>query len=243
MAETAARDPREEPGAAAALPLGVAASQWKDRWPDNTIRLFALLSAVTPTFLLALLFQILAGYVFQVLPTTGRLPIGAGFSADITGLVTIDALLKGDWGILGEALRHLTLPALALAAASVGQVALTTRAAMIDVTSQDYVEAARAFGVPERVRVMKYMLRPALVAPMTILGLSFASLIGNAFVVEMIFAWPGMASYGLRTILQKDLNAVMGVVMVSGVFFVIVNLAIDVVTGIIDPRVRLGGKA
>ena len=109
---------------------------------------------------------------------------------------------------------------------------------MIDVASQDYMEASRAFGVPEPVRVMKYMLRPAFVPPLTILGLSFAAMVGNAFVVELIFSWPGMASYGIRTILQKDLNAVMGVVMVSGVFFVVVNLVIDILVGIVDPPGR-----
>lgn len=223
-------------------PLGVAAAYWKDRWPDNLIRLIALLSAVKPTFLLALLLQIVAGYVLHILPTTGRLPPGLEFSPDITGLLTIDSLIQGRLDVFSEALRHLLLPSIALASTALGQIALTTRASMIDVSSQDYMEASRAFGVPERVRVVKYMLRPAFVPPLTILGLSFAALIGNAFVVELIFAWPGMAAYGIRTILQKDLNAVMGVVMVSGVFFVLVNLAIDILVGIVDPRVRIQGS-
>lgn len=224
------------------IPLGVVAARWKDRWPDNVVRIFALVIAVTPTFLLALLLQVLAGYVLHALPVTGRLPAGMPFSADTTGLVTIDALLRGRMDVFAEALRHLLLPCLALASTALGQIALTTRASMIDVASQDYMEASRAFGVPEPVRVMKYMLRPAFVPPLTILGLSFAAMVGNAFVVELIFSWPGMASYGIRTILQKDLNAVMGVVMVSGVFFVVVNLVIDILVGIVDPRVRIQGS-
>ena len=112
---------------------------------------------------------------------------------------------------------------------------------MIDVAKHDYIEAARAFGVPDSVRIFKYMLRPAFVPPMTILGLEFASLIGNAFVVELVFSWPGMASYGVRSILQKDLNALMGVVMISGLFFVVANLVIDVLVGVVDPRVRIRG--
>jgi len=223
-------------------PLGMAAAYWKDRWPDNTIRMFALVSAVTPTFLIALLLQILAGYVLHILPTTGRIMPGMGFSADITGLLTIDALLQGRLDVFGQALRHLLLPSIALASTALGQITLTTRASMIDVSNQDYMEAGRAFGVPERIRVAKYMLRPAFVPPLTILGLTFAALIGNAFVVEMIFSWPGMAAYGVRTIMQKDLNAVMGVVMVSGVFYVMVNLAIDILVGIVDPRVRIRGS-
>ena len=224
------------------VPLGVAAARWKDKWPDNAVRIIAIVSAVTPSFFLALLLQILAGYVLHILPTTGRLPPTMAFSPDITGLVTIDAILAWRWDVFGEALRYLLLPSIALAAATMGQIARIARASMIDVASQDYIEAARAFGVPERLRVFKYMLRPAFVPPLTISGLEFASLIGNAFVVELVFAWPGMAAYGVRTILQKDLNAVMGVVIVSGVFFVVVNLVIDLLVGFVDPRVRIRGR-
>jgi peptide/nickel transport system permease protein len=123
-----------------------------------------------------------------------------------------------------------------------GQIARITRASMIDVSRQDYIEAARAFGIPTSVRLFKYQLRPAFVPPMTILGLEFASLIGCAVVVELIFAWPGMAAYGIRAITQKDLNAIMGVVMVSGAFFVVVNLLIDLLVGVLDPRVRIRGR-
>ena len=228
-------------GFVAGVPMGVLAATNKDGWADNVIRLFAILGAVMPSFFLALLLQILAGYVLHVLPTTGRLPPSMSFSADITGLMSLDSLLHGRLDVFGETLRHLLLPSLALAMATVGQIARVTRSSMIDVSRQDYIEAGRAFGIPARVRVFKYMLRPAFVPPMTILGLEFAALIGNAFVVELVFGWPGMASYGMRTILQKDLNAVMGVVMVSGVFFVAVNLLIDVLVGFVDPRIRIRG--
>jgi peptide/nickel transport system permease protein len=223
------------------VPLGVVAAANKDGWVDNLVRLVAILGAVTPSFLLALLLQILAGYVFHVLPTTGRFTPDAPIAASITGLLTIDTLLRGNLAGFVDALKHLLLPSLALCAATVGQIARITRSSTIDVAKQDYIEAGRAFGVPDWVRVFKYMLRPAFVPPMTILGLEFASLLGNAFVVELVFAWPGMASYGVRSILQKDLNAVMGVVMISGVFFVVANLTIDVLVGFVDPRVRIRG--
>jgi peptide/nickel transport system permease protein len=226
------------------VPIGVVAAANKDGWIDNVVRLYAILGAVTPSFLLALLLQVLAGYVLHALPTTGRLTPDSPIHPDITGLLTIDTLLKGDPAGFLDAIKHLILPSLALSAATVGQIARITRSSMIDVAKQDYVEAGRAFGVPGWLRVSKYMLRPAFVPPMTILGLEFASLLGNAFVVELVFAWPGMASYGVRSILQKDLNAVMGVVMISGVFFVAANLAIDVLVGFVDPRVRIrGGRA
>ena len=226
------------------IPLGVVAAAKKDGWADNLVRFGAILGAVTPSFLLALLLQVLAGYELHALPTTGRLSPDFPFHPNITGLVTIDSLLKGNPAAFIDGLKHLLLPSLALSAATVGQIARITRSSMIDVAKQDYIEAGRAFGIPDRVRIFKYMLRPAFVPPMTILGLEFASLLGNAFVVELVFAWPGMASYGVRSILQKDLNAVMGVVMISGLFFVAANLVIDVLVGFVDPRVRIqGGQA
>ena len=227
---------------AVGIPLGVAAAWWKDATADNLVRVVAILGAVTPSFFLALLLQILAGYELHMLPTTGRLTPDMAFTPDITGLMTVDSLLQGRFGVFLDAARHLLLPSIALAAATTGQIARITRSSMIDVARQDYIDAARAFGIPTRVLVWKYMLRPSFVPPMTILGLEFASLIGNAFVVELVFSWPGMASYGVRTILQKDLNAVMGVVMVSGVFFVLVNLVIDVLVGFVDPRIRIRGS-
>jgi len=223
------------------VPLGVAAARWKDSWPDTLVRAIAIVSAVMPSFFIALLLQVLAGYVLQVLPTTGRLPPDMEFSGP-TGLIVLDSLMAGRLDVLGEALRHLLLPSLALSLATMGQIARITRASMIDVSRQDYIEAARAFGIPTSVRLFKYQLRPAFVPPVTILGLEFASLIGGAFVVELIFAWPGMAAYGIRAITQKDLNAIMGVVMVSGAFFVVVNLLIDVLVGVLDPRVRIRGR-
>lgn len=228
-------------GFAVGVPLGVVAANWKDRWPDNAVRGIAIFSAVMPTFFIALLLQVLAGYILQVLPTTGRLPRGTDFVASPTGMLLVDSLLRGRPDVFFEAIRHILLPALALSLATMGQVARITRASMIDVSRQDYIEAARAFGIPERLRLFKYQLRPAFVPPLTIAGLEFASLIGNAFVVELIFSFDGMAAYGVRAIQQKDLNAIMGVVMVSGVFFVIVNLLIDLAVGLVDPRVRIRG--
>jgi peptide/nickel transport system permease protein len=224
------------------VPLGVLAAAYKDSWIDNLVRVWTILGAVTPSFLLAILLQVLAGYVLHALPTTGRMTADSTSVANLTGLMLVDTLLKGDFAGFVDALKHIFLPVIALSAATTGQIARITRASMIDVARQDYIEAARAFGIPPLVRVFKYTLRPAFVPPLTILGLEFASLIGNAFVVELVFAWPGMASYGVRSILQKDLNAVMGVVMISGLFFVVANFVIDLAVGLVDPRVRIRGQ-
>lgn len=222
-----------------AVPLGVLAATYRDRWVDDLSRVIALVGVVTPGFVLAILLQLMASYQLEFFPVTGRLDRSLDFTADVTGLLLVDSLLHGRADVFLDALRHLILPAFALAMSGVGQITRIVRSSMIEVSSRDFIEAARAYGIPERVVVGRYMLRVACVAPLTILGLEFASLIGNAFIVEFVFGWPGIASYGVRTILQKDLNAVIGVVLVSGVFFVVANLAIDVALGIIDPRHRV----
>ncbi len=221
------------------IPLGVIAAIYRNMWIDNVLRVVSLIGVVTPGFVLAIMLQLIAAHYLGFLPITGRLDGGIDFDADITGLLLIDGTLKGRFDVVLDAMRHLFLPAIALSAAGIGQVMRITRTAMIEVASRDFVEATRAYGIPERVVRFRYMLRVASVAPLTILGLEFASLIGNAFIVEFVFSWPGIASYGVRTIMQKDLNAVIGVVLVSGVFFVVANLTIDLVLGLLDPRHRL----
>lgn len=222
-----------------AVPLGVLAARWHNSGIDNGSRLVALLGVVTPGFVVAILLQLFASH-YHFFPLTGRLSQGLGFVPDITGLALVDSLLKGRLDAFADALSHIFLPALALSAAGIGQIMRITRSSMLDVARRDHVETLRSFGVPDRVITLKYMLRLAAVAPLTILGLEFASLIGNAFIVEMVFAWPGIASYGLRAILNKDFNAVMAVVLVSGLFFVVANLLVDLLVGLIDPRLRGG---
>lgn len=221
------------------IPLGVVAAIYRNSWVDNLLRVISLIGVVTPGFVLAIILQLVAAHYLGFFPITGRLDSGLDFSADFSGLLLIDGMLAGRWDVVLDAIRHLFLPSIALAAAGIGQVMRITRTAMIEVAGRDFVEASRAYGIPERVVTFRYMLRVASVAPLTILGLEFASLIGNAFIVEFVFSWPGIASYGVRTILQKDLNAVIGVVLVSGVFFVVANLTIDLVLGLLDPRHRL----
>ena len=221
------------------IPLGVMAAIYRNTWVDNVLRVISLIGVVTPGFVLAIILQLIAAHYLGFLPVTGRLDGGIDFDANITGLLLVDGTLKGRFDVVLDAIRHLFLPAIALSAAGISQVMRITRTAMIEVASRDFVEATRAYGIPEKIVTFRYMLRVASVAPLTILGLEFASLIGNAFIVEFVFSWPGIASYGVRTILQKDLNAVIGVVLVSGVFFVVANLTIDLLLGLLDPRHRL----
>ena len=160
----------------------------------------------------------------------------------ITGFVTVDALLQGNFRALGDALAHLILPAMALALGGMAQEARITRAAMLDNMGKDYVSALTAQGVPRRVVMSKYLLRPSVIPTVSIMGLDFASLFGNAFLVELVFTWPGLSRYGIMSMLRKDLNAICAVVLFMGLVFVVMNLVVDVVVSLLDPRIRLGAK-
>jgi peptide/nickel transport system permease protein len=161
-----------------------------------------------------------------------------------TGFVTIDAAIAGDGRALLDALHHLVLPALALALAGIGQTARLTRASMIETYQTPYIEMARAYGFPAWRIATRYAFRPALIPVLTILGLDIAALLGNAFLVESVFGWPGVSRYGVEVILHKDLDAIVGTVLVISTGFLAANIAVDLLVAWINPRIRLaGGRA
>jgi peptide/nickel transport system permease protein len=151
--------------------------------------------------------------------------------------------LQGNWQVLGSALSHLILPAVALSAAGLSQVVRLLRASMIEVLRREHVRAMELRGVSRMRIAFKYALKPALIPALTVVGLTFASLFGEAFLIEAVFSWPGIAAYGLRAMQEKDLNAIVGVVLVVGLMFSLANLAMDLLRGYLDPRIRLKGVA
>jgi len=221
------------------VPLGVLAGRYKDSWLDNMSRVVAFIGVAVPPFVVGLIGQLIFSYGLGILPTTGRLSLLTSPPPTRTGLLILDSLIAGDFSALGDALRHIILPSFAVAMTGIGQITRLTRSSVSDVLGKDYIEAARAFGIPNRYVTFKYMLKPSFIPPLTILGLTFASELGNAFLVEQVFGWPGMAKYGIRAILRKDFNAIMGVVLVIGLAFVVVNFIVDILAGYIDPRIRI----
>lgn len=221
------------------VPLGVLAARYRNGWADTLLRIVSMIGVTMPAFLVAILLQLFAAYSLSDWPLLGRIDRDFRAFEGPTGLYIVDGLLLGRPDIVVSALQHLAFPALALALAGIGQMMRLTRSAMIENLRRDHVQTLRSFGVPDRVVTFRYLFKLSSIAPLTIMGLEFASLIGNAFVVEMVFAWGGFASHGLESIMQNDLNAVMAVVMVSGLFFVAANLVIDILIGVIDPRIRL----
>ncbi|MFQ5794749.1 MAG: ABC transporter permease [Candidatus Bipolaricaulia bacterium] len=221
------------------VPLGALSARYKDSWIDNGTRIMAFIGVAVPPFVVGLIGQLVFSYGLDVLPTTGRLSLLTSPPPARTGFLLVDSLIAGNFTALGDALQHILLPSFAVAMTGIGQITRLTRASVSDVLGKDYIESARAFGISNRSVTFKYMLKPAFIPPLTILGLTFASELGNAFLVEVVFAWPGLASYGIRSILQKDFNAIMGVVLIIGLAFVVVNFIVDVLAGYIDPRIRI----
>ncbi|MGQ9501469.1 MAG: ABC transporter permease [Anaerolineae bacterium] len=222
--------------------LGTISARHKDRWIDNVVRVLSYLGVVTPAFVFAIIFMLVFGYWLKWLPTIGRLGEGLARPPVVTGLMTVDALLAGDPVVFWDALKHLILPAIALAMGGLAQEARITRATMSDNLTKDYIAAERALGIPEQVIMGKYLLKPSLIPTVSILGLDFAGTLSSAFLVELIFNWPGISRYGINAMLRKDLNAIAAVILVLGVVFIVVNIIVDVVVAHLDPRIRLSAE-
>jgi peptide/nickel transport system permease protein len=225
------------------VPLGVASARWRGRWGDNLGRLVAVLCVCTPAFVWGVIFQLSFGYFWPLFPIEGRMSENVARPPAITGFYTIDALLSGDLTALIDAGHHLALPALALAMAGIGQAARLTRANMIETYDRPYIEMARAYGFSARRIANRYAFRPAFIPTLTILGLDFAALLGNAFLVERVYVWPGLSRYGVEVILHKDLDAIVGTVLVIATMFLIANIVVDLVVASINPRIRLAEGA
>ncbi|HTJ31726.1 MAG TPA: ABC transporter permease [Dactylosporangium sp.] len=219
--------------------LGTVAAVTRDRWPDQILRVVSLGGVSMPTFWVALVAFYLLFFKWGVLPGGGRLDPGMTAPPHVTGLYVIDAAVAGQWDVWSSALRHLVLPSLVLAVYTVGMLMRFTRASVLEILGNDYVRAARAKGLPERVVILRHVLRPALVAIITVAGVAFGSLLSGAVLVENIFSWPGLGQYAYRSAVNLDLPAIMGVSVVVAVIYIVMNLLVDLLYGVIDPRIRL----
>ncbi|WP_395105514.1 ABC transporter permease [Actinomadura sp. SCN-SB] len=226
---------------AVAVPLGVYAAYRRGRAADVAARLTVLLGAAVPVFWLGLMLQLVFADRLGLLPLTGQLGFGREVPS-ITGLTSVDALLAGDPAAFGDAVAHLVLPAVTLAASFVAVVARTVRSSMITVLDADFVTLARATGASERRVVIRHGLRNALVPVSTILGMQLGWMLGSTVLIESVFGRTGIGAYAVNAVLQNDLYAVIGTVLVIGVVFVLANLAVDLVQLWLNPRLRHTGR-
>jgi peptide/nickel transport system permease protein len=219
--------------------LGTVAAVRHGRMSDHAIRVTSLLGLSTPPFWLALIALYVFFFKLGWFPSGNRLNPILTAPPKTTGLYTIDAMLHGQWSVARDALSHLVLPVCVLAVYVVGLLSRFTRSSVLEVLHNDYVRTAHAKGVPAHVVLFRHTLRAALVPVITVGGLAFGSLLSGAVLVENIFSWPGVGQYAYNSAINLDLPAIMGVSLLVAIVYVAVNLIVDILYGIIDPRIRV----
>jgi peptide/nickel transport system permease protein len=219
--------------------FGVVAAVRRNRTTDQLLRVVSLAGISMPTFWIALVALYVFFFRLGWFPGGDRLEPGVLAPPDRTGMYTVDALLAGQWSTAWSALHHLILPALVLAAYNVGLLTRYTRTAVLEVLGNDYVRAARAKGLPESNVLVRHVLRAALPSVVTVIGLVFANVLTGTVLVETIFAWPGIGQYAYRSAVTLDLPAIMGVSLFVAIVYISINFVVDVLYGVIDPRIRV----
>ncbi|MCW3476951.1 ABC transporter permease [Limobrevibacterium gyesilva] len=219
------------------LPLGVMAAVKRDSWIDHVARALSLVGVSAPTFWLAFVMLAVFYGALDVAPGPGRLDPVSFPPARITGLLLIDTALQGDWDTFHDALAHLVLPSIVLAGATLGLITRTTRAAMLEALSQDYVRVAKAKGLRARIVVMGHALPNAMLPVVTLGGLAYANLLAGAVMTETVFSWPGLGRYTFQSAVSVDFPAIMAITAIVAAIFVLVNFLVDLSYALLDPRV------
>jgi peptide/nickel transport system permease protein len=221
------------------ISLGLVAALRRNKLTDQILRIVSLGGISMPTFWLGLIAFYIFFFRLNWLPGSGRLEPSTLPPPSHTGLYTVDALLAGQWSTFSDAFRHLVLPGLVLAAYNIGLLTRYTRSAVLEVINDDYVRAARSKGMPGRTVLLRHVLRAAMPAIVTVIGLSFANVMTGTVLVETIFSWPGIGLYAYRSATTLDLPAIMGVSLFVAIVYITVNFIVDVLYGVIDPRLRI----
>ncbi len=223
------------------IPLGVISARNKDKMVDHLSRLFSVGVVSLPTFWIGLVLQLI---FFRFL---GIFPMGDQLSTEIrlmytvphiTGFITLDSLITGNFTIFLDALWHLVLPGITIALYPIGLVARMTRSALLEILNEDYITAARSYGLKERTVVWSYALKNSIGPTSTVVALSIGYSLVNTFLTEAIFAWPGIGSYIATAVIGLDYPAIMGVTIFSTVSYVVLNMVADIIVAM-DPRVRV----
>ncbi|MBA7682571.1 putative D,D-dipeptide transport system permease protein DdpB [subsurface metagenome] len=225
------------------IPFGVLSGARRGGWLDQATRMISIGGVSIPTFWLALMLQLFFFGWLGWLPLGGRISTMVTLSHPIeriTGFYIIDAAVSGNWVAWRDTLHHLILPTAVLAAYPIGLTIRMTRAAMVEVLTEPYIDAARAAGLPPRMILFRLALKNAIIPTLTVLGLTFAYSITGAFLIELVFSWPGVGKYVTDAIIRVDFPVVMAVTLVVTVVYIVINLIVDMVQVALDPRIRLG---
>ena len=219
------------------IPIGIGSAVWRNSLLDSLARLGALTGVSMPIFWLGLMLAWFFGVRLRVLPTGFRLESGTTL-VPWTNFVMLDATLQGDWSALADALRHLVLPALALATIPLAIIARMTRASMLDVLSREYIRTAEAKGLSRQAVILRHALRNALLPVLTVIGLQVGHLLAGAILTETIFSWPGIGLWVYESIESRDYAIVQGASLFIAAIVVVVNLVTDLLYAAVDPRIK-----
>lgn len=223
------------------IPLGIYSAKKKDKLLDHCSRFFSIGSVSLPTFWVALFLQLIFYKTLQWLPIGGRLSVEATIFEtvpNISGMLLLDCLLTGKFGLFLDALRHIILPCLTIALYPIGLVARMTRSALLEILGEDYITAGHSYGLSGTKMLWKYALKNSLGTTATDVALSMGYTLTNTFLVEAIFSWPGIGSYISSAVTSLDYPAIIGVTLFGAVCYIILNLLADIIIAM-DPRVRL----
>ena len=217
--------------------LGISAARRQNGLADNIATLGSIAGISVPLFWIGLMLAALFGVALQWLPFSGR---SAAFTElpRVTGLLLVDALLAGDFAVLGDGVRHLILPAITLSVVPLALVSRVTRASFIEVLRQDYIRTARAYGVPEPRIMSRHAARNALLPLVTLLGVLVPGLLNGAVLTETVFSWPGVGTLLLNSIAGRDYAVIQGAALLVATFYVLANLLVDISYAWLDPRTR-----
>jgi peptide/nickel transport system permease protein len=224
--------------AAIGIPLGVLSAARPARSVDRLATLLTVFGAAMPLFLLGLLFQVVFYKQLGWLPATGRIDVELGEPNRITGIFTLDSLVSGDWPRLANSLKHLILPAVTLAMPATAILLQMVRTSMIESLGRDYVRTARSKGIAERQVIYGHALRNALLPTLTSFGLLIGALLSGAFLVEVVYTFPGLGMYVLNAILRSEFSAIISTTLLVAVVYVVANVLVDVAYVLVDPRIR-----
>lgn len=220
-----------------AIPLGVFAGARPNSWVDNWGTSGGLFGISMPNFWFGIMLILLFAGTLHLLPSAGRSSYGVAGQI-ITGSYLADSVMQGHWAGAGDALRHLALPALTLGTGLAGILMRITRSSVLEAMHQDYVMVARAKGLTNRVVLWRHVVRNALIPVITVVGLELGQLLSGSIITETVFAWPGVGNLLITGVYARDYPLVTGVVLMYTMAFMLLNLAIDAVYAVVDPRIR-----
>jgi dipeptide transport system permease protein len=223
------------------VPAGALAAVKRGSWYDQFLMGLSVTGYSMPIFWWGLLLIMVVAEGWGLTPVSGRIDLIKFYFEPVTGFMLIDSLLSGQPGAFADALRHLILPAIVLGTVPLAVIARMTRSSMLEVLNEDYVRTARAKGLPPSRVIGVHALRNALVPVVTVIGLQVGTLMAGAVLTETIFSWPGIGKWLIESIGRRDYPSLQGGVMLVSAIVILVNLGVDLLYGVINPRIRHGG--